>query len=693
MFSHTEFMERLGETYCRQCDPEHTGVYPPYRAAVDPASPSPRASHDAKSPKSLTKFAVNRLQNEPRKSSPLLDRIQSNRIKVEWGDVILLTRLIQRKRFRELITHRTQQLLQPYDPLEILVKLRMGSARNKSERPEQPRRQSGSASVADFPTEENPLGSWDSAGADVAAWEAAGLYGFGLISQFAAIDDHVYAAMSSLAEHHIENISDLSSKLATYHHDIWGGLSQKGIDNVAGHVGEYVSADNLAHAGVHIQWPDTSNQAAWDFLTDGHQLNVKLVADFSELAKHFAEYPDVPAVIPYDTAHIPLSDHVIYLDPSHAVSQIHDAMASGKDHLVFVDQGLSHADVLAQTQDATDAALGSPDAVDFHFPFITFLRSGHRELRLLANAKTDPASALKNLGLDLGGTGAGGFMGAKAGLAAGSLLGPIGTVVGTLLGAALGAWLGRSFTNAIKHDTFKRVAEQLKSTHQQLQEKCERLESSGKRRFEEAKQSEQRQLAQQALELRQGIQVEAMSIRDWRKSEETLSDLEMQGLLKQATIDTETRLDALTSFVRGQSWWVRWIWPSPEILAYRDATRAIEAISSDLNELAAEAKSRGGIPRYELYALLGKVGLALNTVKGEIHALEVRRQKREGQLRDHIRTALEKLAQSRQCAFDHLNSLLNQLRKELQDVIELDVSAIERLSEECKKEAEKLGLA
>ena len=64
------------------------------------------------------------------------------------------------------------------------------------------------------------------------------LCGYGLISQFAAIDDHVYAAMSSLADRHIENISDLSSKLATYHHDIWAGLSQKGIDNLAGHVGE-----------------------------------------------------------------------------------------------------------------------------------------------------------------------------------------------------------------------------------------------------------------------------------------------------------------------------------------------------------------------------------------------------------------------------------------------------------------------
>ena len=192
---------------------------------------------------------------------------------------------------------------------------------------------------------------------------------YGLISQFAAIDDHVYAAMSSLADRHIENISDLSSKLATYHHDIWAGLSQKGIDNLAGHVGEQISAENLEHAGVHIQWPDTSNQAAWDLLADGHQLNVKLVADFSELGKHFAEYPDIPAVIPHDAAHIPLSDHVIYLNPSHAVDQIHDAMASGTDHLVFVDPGLSHAEVLAQTQDATDAAFGEPQCCSLPFPF------------------------------------------------------------------------------------------------------------------------------------------------------------------------------------------------------------------------------------------------------------------------------------------------------------------------------------
>ena len=420
---------------------------------------------------------------------------------------------------------------------------------------------------------------------------------------------------------------------------------------------------------------------------------MKLVADFSELGKHFAEYPDIPAVIPHDAAHIPLSDHVIYLNPSHAVDQIHDAMASGTDHLVFVDPGLSHAEVLAQTQDATDAALGSPDAVHSHFPFITFLRSGTRELGLLINAKTDPVTALKNLGLDLGGAGVGGRLGAEIGALIGSLLAPFGTVIGAMAGSAAGALIGRKFTNKIKYGPFKQVAEQLKSSYKQFQQKCKRLETSGKRRFEEATQAEQRRLAEQARQRRQRIQVESMSIRDWRKSQETLSEQERMRLLKQATTDIESRLNTLTSFVRGQSWWKRWIWPSPEILAYQDAIRTIKAIRSDLKELAAEEKNRGGIPRYELYALLGKAGLALNMVEGEIHSFEVRRQEREGLLRDHIRTALEKLALARKSAFDHLNILLNQLRKEIQGAVEPDVMAIKYLSDRCRREAEKLGRA
>ena len=59
-------------------------------------------------------------------------------------------------------------------------------------------------------------------------------------------------------------------------------------------------------------------------------------------------------------------------------------------------------------------------------------------------AKTDAATALKHIGLDLTGTGIGGFVGAKAGALVGAIFGPIGSAIGGIAGGIGGAIAGRS---------------------------------------------------------------------------------------------------------------------------------------------------------------------------------------------------------------------------------------------------------
>ena len=105
-----------------------------------------------------------------------------------------------------------------------------------------------------------------------------------------------------------------------------------------------------------------------------------------------------------------------------------------------------------------------------HVPIITIGISAFREIGLLCDEKTDGLTALKNLSLDVAGTGAGGLLGGKAGAAIGTLICPgIGTLIGGLLGSVGGAMGGRSITNNIKQkplrdaiDAYQRKIDQMK---------------------------------------------------------------------------------------------------------------------------------------------------------------------------------------------------------------------------------------
>lgn len=93
-----------------------------------------------------------------------------------------------------------------------------------------------------------------------------------------------------------------------------------------------------------------------------------------------------------------------------------------------------------------------------HFPFITLFVSGSREIRLISNNKTSMENSLKNVLLDVGGTGLGALGGAKAGAVFGGTLGSffpgfgnvIGASIGGIIGGIAGAMGGRKITNNIK---------------------------------------------------------------------------------------------------------------------------------------------------------------------------------------------------------------------------------------------------
>ena len=95
-----------------------------------------------------------------------------------------------------------------------------------------------------------------------------------------------------------------------------------------------------------------------------------------------------------------------------------------------------------------------------HFPFVTLVMSGIREIKLLRDRKTAIETSLTNVALDVAGTGSGAFLGGKGGAAIGTLIVPgIGTIIGGLVGAIGGALAGRYGTDKIKRRSLKKALE------------------------------------------------------------------------------------------------------------------------------------------------------------------------------------------------------------------------------------------
>ena len=136
-------------------------------------------------------------------------------------------------------------------------------------------------------------------------------------------------------------------------------------------------------AGVSVEWPDSSTQAGWDLLLGGHEANIKLVTDASTLTQHFAQYPEIPAIIPGDALNLPAT--AIHFDPIDGMNldAAMTALESGESYTVLVNEALSKAEVLGDVADATDLALGSADIFSASIPLVTLAFSSVRELGLL----------------------------------------------------------------------------------------------------------------------------------------------------------------------------------------------------------------------------------------------------------------------------------------------------------------------
>lgn len=115
-------------------------------------------------------------------------------------------------------------------------------------------------------------------------------------------------------------------------------------------------------------------------------------------------------------------------------------------------------DMLSSAADNIDVSnLTSMSDFDIsgHLPVVTIALSSFRELQLLSDDKTDYITSLKNISLDVVGSGGGASAGAAACAKIGLLFGPTGAFVGGIIGGILGGMGGRAITNNIKKQPLK----------------------------------------------------------------------------------------------------------------------------------------------------------------------------------------------------------------------------------------------
>ncbi|HHW08876.1 MAG TPA: hypothetical protein GXX29_02740 [Firmicutes bacterium] len=283
----------------------------------------------------------------------------------------------------------------------------------------------------------------------------AALASFPLFLAYQQIHPEVVAALDFSLKENIENFSDLKQIVESTEAmspEAYAGW----FSRLEGYVGEEIAANALEASGFEVLAAETANNPGWDLLVDGQEYNVKVGKGIGHIMEHFDKYPDIDVITSPDlAAELPaeLQDKVIpltELDHEHLTSKITETL-----------EGVEGVDF------------------DVEIPVITFLVSGWRELKLNYKGYTDLLTSLKNIGLDVAGTGIGGTIGGKIGAAIGTFIAPgVGTITGAAIGALIGGISGRMFTNSIKTMAFREAVEDYQRAVDESQRQIEEKHAS-----------------------------------------------------------------------------------------------------------------------------------------------------------------------------------------------------------------------
>lgn len=523
----------------------------------------------------------------------------------------------------------------------------------------------------------------------LAGLEAGGLLGSDLFLKYAQLDAHIYEGIGRMAGEQISSLGDLSAKLQGYSHELWSGLTRGALSKVFGHVGEVVVHDHLADAGLSVAWPAASNQIGWDLLVEGHEVNVKAVADAYQLATHFDKFPHIPVIVPGDTLHLPES--AVHFDPSHGIGELLHALESHHQNLILVDDSLNHADLVEHVHDATDLALGATDIVEAHLPVFTIAMSSWRELSLLRRTKTDIQTVVTHVVVDAAGTGGGGFLGGKAGAAAGTLIAPgIGTLVGAIGGGVLGAMGGRSIAKKFKFRTFDELKRQYDCANAEFEVDLKNASEHAAAAFGAARTAEHSNLLRAVEDERSRVEAVAEELCRKVVASQTLSAQEAARVIIRAQSELRVCQEVLATKLRNRGFWRRVFLPDLETLAIQRGQEILRQCEMDLGRVV-QPGSGSPVAQSYLFEALAKCRSGRELVRETIQSQERARAEGELRMQDAVNQGLQRVAAMRVAAFRNLIDRQATLAEEMQAKLAPQVQKVTGVADKLRVEGEKLG--
>ncbi len=510
-----------------------------------------------------------------------------------------------------------------------------------------------------------------------------------------SIDEHVYTAMSQLAGRQLESVGDLHNELSGWPSaEIGEALPEGALNKLMGHLAEPIVGQHIEDLGIPVKMPDLSNQSGYDLILNGeHAVNVKTVADVSSLSDHFERYPDIPVVVPGDMAGIP--ENAIHLDAAGSLDQLDARVNLGEENIVLVDDALSHAEMMEHTESVSDALLDNIDVGGL--PFITLALSSYREVKLLKNSDTDTTNAVKNIGLDLAGTGGGAAAGAAVGAAAGSIVPVIGTTIGAIVGGIAGAIGGRKATNAIKEQPFQDAHQAYQNTMSEAKEKIATVQAEAKEQYTQTVESEEKSLAQTVASSKRKVQQWQNALVKERKDGYELESAEARQLLKTALDDLSSHTTSVRAQLANIPSWKQTFWPDGYTVLLQQSVQHLEKLTDILTEKARlilydkpSPKLTGDHAESFLQLLLAVDGATPN-IRELIVAHEERRQDREARWRANIEQIRLEVADRRYQCFQKLAETVEELQKRTEATIKPLVKKVENASKSVRTEAARLG--
>jgi outer membrane lipoprotein SlyB len=524
----------------------------------------------------------------------------------------------------------------------------------------------------------------------IPAAESLGLYGYGVYHDIQVLDFHVYDMMGRFSHEQITSTADLANAFKEHlsAYDWWNGVSAGAINKYKGHLAEEYIAEHFEEAGANVNWPDATNQPGYDYIINGHEINAKLMNDASSLANHFDKYPDISVVVPHDMNNIP--NDAVHFNP--VTGEGADNFDELFSHKIIVDDALSNADIAEHTEVASNLALGTRHATHAfhgHVPFITLALSGTREFKLLSQSKTDVATAIKNISLDVAGRGVGAFAGAKAGALSGAIFGPHGAAIGALFGVISGAIAGLKVSESIKTIDFESAIEKYNKSKDSLEKQSNNLQNIANKNYVSMRsqlQTEVNELAEKEIKKIDPI-IDKLQV----LSSNSLSVEESEKLLRAGLYDLEMVLEKTITEKDKQSFYRRFIWMNYETIAFVYSIKYLESLVDSLKIKILELRNKDKISRDEIFSVLAYAGIAINEVKTFIESTEKERRDAENLYEQTMVEISETIMQKSKEALDTINEYIEKTKEEMQRYLLPPIREVNLLAEKVKSEAAKLG--